>query len=146
MSLTNYEHPKAKELKEYLETTGLGDFRLGKGIIVTGPTQEGYDIAILAARALIMQGFDKLHCWSFSYALENLDQLYLDKPPLLITNFHAATGIVDITQFKRLENILSHYLDNGTSVSIHSPYEDLGDLVNPVLLDRLQKRNKKFSL
>ena len=150
-SLTSYDHPVAQEVVTWLENDSPRHFNEGSGILFTGNTAEGYDIAILTSRALILSEM-KLYREDFIDLLdyETIQQLWDTKSPLTITNFSPDSRWVNPEAYKRLENLLNYYLDNGIIFNVHLPVDeenpDYGDLMSPVFLDRLKKNNKKFQI
>lgn len=151
MSLTSYDHPKAKELVEWVSNESKKELALGHGLMFFSETQEGYDLAVLTARAFILSDMTKLHCVSFFSALEYeaINMFWTEKPPLLITNFKPDHS-VDPERYRRLENLLNYYLDNNIPFFLHMPVDvnvnpvEYGNQISPVFLDRLNKNNKKF--
>lgn len=154
MSLTNYPHVKASELIKWIEEDATEEFARGNGILFFGETQEGYDVAVLSARAFILSGMTKLHCVSFNLATdpEFIQTVWEEKFPLLITNFNPDGMYVDAEKYKRLENVLNYYLDNCIPFFLHIPVDvnnqsvSYGNLISPVFLDRLTKNYKTFSV
>jgi hypothetical protein len=127
-------------------------FAVGKGANFFGVTANSYDVAILAARAVILTDVvPKLHVLHFSYACDNelINQLWQETPPILITMFNPDSRFVSGEKYLRLENILSYYLDHAIPIFLHFPVanvEATGNLINPVFLDRAIKINKNFEL
>lgn len=154
MSLTDYPNDRAKEVLSWLEDDASKDLALGKGLIFFGETQDGYDIAVLTARAMILSGFSKLHCVSFTLALEyeTIQTFWEEKCPVMITYFQPENTHVEAERYKRLENLLNYYLDNGIPVFLHIPVDhskqiiEYGNMISPVFLDRLLKTNTLFSI
>lgn len=152
MSLTDYPHERAAEVIKWIETDSKNSMILGNGLLFFGETQEGYDISVLAARALILIGTNKLHCVSFNLATEQefINHLWEEKPPIVITNFLPDNNFVDPDRYKRLENVLNYYLDNCIPFFLHIPVDvnsqsiEYGNLISPVFLDRLLKNYKTF--
>lgn len=152
MTLTDYPHDQAKDIISYIEDDLNKDLSLGNGIVFFGETQEGYDLALLFARAAILSGFKKLKCFSFHDTLdyEVLNAFWQDKTPVLITNFYPDNSYVDAERYKRLENLLTYYLDNGIPFFLHLPVDrhktvvEYGNLISPVFMDRLMKNMKTF--
>lgn len=146
MSLTDYPHDVAAELREWL---GEDDKRVASGVgaIIRGETEAGYDLSLLCARALVKTTVPKLICLSLTSSLDYdmINELWEDKRPILLTNFMPSSQYYDAEMYKRIENLISHYLDNCIPVLVHIPsLTEQGDLLNPVLWDRLQKINKTF--
>lgn len=146
MSLTGHPHDVAKDIIAWLDEDPK---RVASGIGATfiGETQDSYDLSLLTGRVLIMTGVPKLHCVGFESCLsyDFITDFWESKHPLLITNFFADDKYYDPEMYKRLENLISHYLDNCIPVLLHVPSnESFGNMANPVLVDRLNKTNKVF--
>lgn len=154
MSLTDYPHSSSKDVLTWLEESASKDLSLGKGLIFFGTTQEGYDLAVLTARALILSGYTKLKCVSFSFAMEheNLQSFWEDRCPLMITYFQPDNSYISPDQYKRLENLLNYHMDNSIPIFLHIPVDnhsqqiEYGNMISPVFLDRLLKANTTLSI
>jgi hypothetical protein len=154
MNLQQYPNPTAEKLRDWLSHEGPEALKLGKGINFFGETQDGYDLTLLLARALVLLGDHKLRCLPFYTALEydTIQDLWEDKPPLIITNFFPDKNQCNPAEYKRLENLLNYYIDNRISLSLHFPIADADKLtkyieshsLNPVFLDRLLKINTTY--
>lgn len=152
MTLTDYPHAKAQDLIKWFEEDASKELALGKGVMFFGETQEGYDISMLFARACLLSGQEKLRCFSFHEALDHdaVNLLWQEKYPILITNFYPDHSYVDPERYKRLENLLNYYVDNGIPFYLHIPVDydkqvaEYGNLISPVFMDRLIKNSKTF--
>lgn len=153
MSLTDYPHDHAKDIKAWLETDAVQHLTDGNGVIFFSTKQEGYDLAVLTARGLILSGYTKLKTIDFNFCMEDevLHEISNEKPPLLILNFWPDGVYVNAEKYKRLETILNYYIDNCIPILLHIPADqdgpetEYGSLMSPVFLDRL-KTNKKFNI
>lgn len=149
MSLTNYGHPIAQNIVEWLDTEeAVNHFAVGKGMNFFSDNEAGYDVAMLAARALILSKLPKLQAISFVDMLDETIQssFWEKKSPIFIHNFYPQENFIPTIEYRKLESLVNFYLDNSIAIIIHSPTVTLGDCVNPVLLDRLSKINKNFSI
>ena len=154
MSLTDYPHTQAEVIKTWLEKEANKHLQEGKGVILFSVKHEGYDLAMLTARALILSGYTKLKTIDFNFCMEDevLAEIGAEKPPLLITNFFPDASFVNPEKYKRLETIINYYIDNCIPVILHIPAEhngpkqEYGPLISPVLLDRLEKDSKIFAI
>lgn len=154
MSLTNYPDPNASTVKAWLEDESEVHLKAGKGVIFFSTKEEGYDLALLSARALILSGHTRLKAIDFNFCMdaEIISELYTEKPPLLITNFYPDASFVATDLYKKFEAVLNYYLDNCIPILLHipaeltGPSEEYGPLISPVFLDRLKKNSKTFSI
>lgn len=155
LSLTSHEHEVAKDIREYIEDgTVSQQIALGNGAVFFGETQDGYDLTLLFARALILSGFQKLHCYDFYDLLdyEELGVLWQEKHPVVIMNFNPDSASVAPDAYRRLENLLNYYLDNSIPFYLHIPVSkdkptiEYGNLFSPVFLDRVLKNMTQFSV
>lgn len=154
MSLTDYPHATATEVKDWLANESEAHLKSGKGVMFFSTNNEGYDISVLTARALILSGYTKLKTIDFNFCMEDevLAEISSEKPPLLILNFFPDSSFVNADLYKKLETILNYYLDNCIPILLHipaektGPSEEYGPLISPVFLDRLKKNSKTFSI
>jgi hypothetical protein len=154
MSLTEYPDPIAVEIMDWLSADATTHLKDGKGVTFFSKKQEGYDSAVLTARALILSGYNKLRQIDFNFCVEDefLGEISQEKPPLLIVNFYPDASFVSPEKYKRLETILNHYLDNCIPLLLHIPADvegpenEYGPLISPVFLDRIKKNSKTFSV
>jgi hypothetical protein len=152
MSLTDYPDPSASTIKAWLENESEDHLKAGKGVIFFSVKQEGYDLAVLTARALILSGYTKLKAIDFNFCMEDevLAEIGQEKPPLLILNFFPDSSFIQTDKYKRFETILNYYLDNCIPILLHipaeqdGPSEEYGTLISQVFLDRLLKNSKIF--
>lgn len=145
-ALADYE---ANEVIEWVQDKN--HFAVGKGGNFFSTKADGYDIAILATRALVLtKVIPNLSVLHFSHACNNdtINEMWEVKCPVLITMFNPDPKYISGEKYLRLENILSYYLDHGIPFLLHFPHqlEDIGSLISPVFLDRIIKINKNFNL
>jgi hypothetical protein len=62
---------KLKNIKAWLEKDANSHLKSGHGVLFFSTKQEGYDLAILTARALILSGYTKLKTIDFNFCLED---------------------------------------------------------------------------
>jgi hypothetical protein len=146
-SLTTNENPKAKDVLEWITEKANNHLSLGRSLSVYSTKGDGYTIAILAARALILSGYDKLECRSLTDAVEPefISHIYDKHPPLMLLNFDPNS--VDEEAYRKLENCLVYYLDNMIPVFLHIPFDNADDFknkneyVSSVFFDRVNYAN-----
>lgn len=146
MSLTDYSNPTAVEVKEHIESNP------DSCMVFYGTNSESYDLAQLACRGLILSEKVKNITVVDFFTLLSPDetQLMSDKtPPLLILNYSPNSLYVNGPQYKILETVLQKYIDGNKKLYVHFPCNEraqIGDLVNPVFVDRLEKNSKVFRI
>ena len=154
MSLTSYPNPQAKEVLKWIETDATNYLAAGRGANFFSEVQDGYDIAMMTSRALLLSGYEKLHCFQFQRAMEDdvISLIYEKHPPLTILNFHPDDVGISADGYRRLENCLTYYMDNCIPFFLHFPVMgdgrnlDYGNLMSPVFFDRVTKINHKFEI
>lgn len=146
MSLTDYPNPTSDKIKTWLADDADNDLKLGKGVMFYSTKQDGYDLSVLTARALILSGHTKFKTIDFNFCMEDdvLNELYYEKPPLLVLNFYPDSAFVEMDKYKKFETILNYYLDNCIPILLHVPSDKSGPLISPVFLDRITKNSKVF--
>lgn len=134
----------SKEVIDWIATEG---YKNGEGAVFIGADAETYDIAILAARGLILSGLPKLEVHNFHVLMnsEELDALNKDAP-ILITNFEPYKNVCDPLEYKQLEAHLHSLLDRSIPVLIHlNAVGERNDCyISSTLLYRLDVINKQF--
>jgi hypothetical protein len=147
-SLTEYPHNTAKVLLEWFDELGEAHYKAGKGLLIYGANAEAYDISVLQARMLILVNKSKMLCMDFYHLLESdiLDQMWVDKPPLTITNYAPTSHTLNSEGYSRFELLAHRYIDNNIPITFHLPFakDDELSYFRPVLFDRLNKTNYKF--
>jgi hypothetical protein len=154
MSLTEYPNQAAQEVKTWFEEESSLHLAQGRGVNIFSEKQDGYDIAILLSRALLLNQYEKLQCVHFQNAMDDdtISLIYEKHPPLCILNFHPDDVGVQADSYRRLENCLNYYLDNCIPIFLHFPVvgdgksRDYGNLMSAVFFDRVSKTNKHFTI
>lgn len=142
MSLADFSHEKAKEVVAWIDK---GEYKNGQGILIQGMASVQYDLAILAARGLILSDLPKLEVRHFQDLCDVNEFNYETKVPLLITNFEAYEHACHSLEYKKLEAYLNSLLDDDIPILIHAPLSlEHNYYMSVTFINRITEKNITF--